>query len=116
MSLDHSMHMGLLLAGMLAGCSTRAEPATRSPPMLEIARPTAHATAVVSLPRRLAPGAPLTGRVPPGSRVTANDAAVPVAADGGIDWPVPGGEGVLRVRVERPDGRVLVQRIEVDGR
>lgn len=86
--------------------------------MLEIGRPTTQATAVVSLPQQLPAGAPLSGRVPPGSLVTANGEPLPVSADGRIDWPVPAGTVKLQVRVHRPDGRVIAQQVNVveDGK
>ena len=114
---NHAMQLGLLLAATLAGCSSHAEPVTqasmKAPPMLEPARPSERASAIVSLPRQVAPGVALSGRVPPGSQVTANDEAVPVAPDGRIEWPVPGNVTELRMRVQRPDGRVIVQRVTV---
>ncbi len=125
MPAHHPTQLALLLAATLAGCGSHAQPVTRqvpmttstkAPPALEIARPEARADAVVSLPRQLAAGAALTGRVPPGSQVSANDAAVPVAADGRIDWPVPPGVAELRVRVQRPDGGVIVQHVEIGAR
>lgn len=120
MPVDPTMPLNLLLAAALAGCSSHAEPVTqasmRVPPMLEPARPSARATAIVSLPRQVARGTSLRGRVPPGSQVTANDEAVPVAADGRIAWPVPADVAELRMRVQRPDGRVIVQRVQVGTR
>lgn|GEM_PF-4202840 len=125
MPAHYPTQLALLLAATLAGCGSHAQPATRqapmttstkTPPTLEIARPEARAHAVVSLPRQLAAGTALTGRVPPGSQVNANDVAVPVAADGRIDWPVPPDVAELRVRVLRPDGGVIVQRVEIGAR
>ncbi|MCG8277107.1 hypothetical protein [Stenotrophomonas sp. NLF4-10] len=120
MPADHTKPLNLLLAATLAGCSSHAEPVAqasmKTPPMLEPARPTERATATVSLPRQVAPGTALSGRVPPGSRVTANDEVVPVDADGCIAWPVPADVAELRLRVQRPDGRVIVQRVQVGPR
>jgi len=117
---NYPMQLGLLLAATLAGCGSHAESVTqasmKTPPMLEPARPTERATATVSLPRQVAPGTALSGRVPPGSRVTANDEVVPVDADGRIAWPVPADVAELRLRVQRPDGRVIVQRVQVGPR
>ncbi|SBV36434.1 exported hypothetical protein [uncultured Stenotrophomonas sp.] len=120
MPAEHTKPLNLLLAATLAGCSSHAEPVTqtsmKAPPMLEPARPTERATAIVSLPRQVAAGAALSGRVPPGSLVTANGEAMPVAVDGRIEWPVPEGAAELSVRVQRPDGRVIVQRVQVGPR
>ncbi len=114
---DHPMQWGVVLATTLAGCASHAAPVAPAsmyePPMLEIARPQARAHAVVSLPRQLAVGAALAGRMPPGSQVSANGAPVPVAADGRIGWPVPPGVAELRVRVQWPDGGVIVQRVKI---
>lgn len=125
MPANYPTQLALLLAATLAGCGSHAQPVPRQAPMttstkaqpaLEIARPEARAHAVVSLPRQLAAGTALTGRVPSGSQVSANGVAVPVSADGRIDWPVPPGVAELRVRVQRPDGGVIVQRVGIGAR
>ncbi|MCL7713371.1 hypothetical protein [Stenotrophomonas mori] len=103
----------LFAAALLSGCGGARGTPARSSPALEIGRPSAPVTAMVRLPRQLPPGAPLTGQVPPGSSVTANGEALPVSADGRVDWPVPAGTTAVRLRVERPDGRVIVQQLEV---
>jgi hypothetical protein len=100
---------------LLAGCASARETAA-TPPPLQIRRPDPRPDAVVLLPRRLAPGVPLTGRIPPGSTLSADGRDIPVAADGGVDWPVPAGTRTLRLRVRRPDGRVVVQQVRIDAR
>lgn len=104
----------LIVATVLGGCGDVRDTPDGAPPPLEVARPAGRATGVVSLPRRLPAGMPLEGRVPPGSQVSINGQPLPVPANGRLHWTVPAGLPALQVRVQRPDGRVLVQQVRIE--
>ena len=105
----------LLIATAMTGCSGDPPIPARTPPGLAIKRPDSSHAGLVRFPRQLPAGAHLTGQVPPGSIVTANGVPLLVPADGNLAWPVPPGTTELAIRVVRPDGRVLVQRIPVEA-